>query len=68
MTASTTRPSDPAFYSPQDVADRLQLPVATVYEWRKHKKGPPFVRIGKHLRIPAAALHAWEHEHFDQSN
>ena len=65
MTTSPDPPVEPAFYTPQQTADRYQVALATVYEWRKHRKGPPFVKVGKHLRISADALHAWEREqHF----
>lgn len=51
-------PSD-RLLSPQDVADFLGVPLATVYVWNSRRTGPPRVRIGKHIRYLRADLDAW---------
>ena len=42
-----------------DVAAFLQVPVATLYQWRHHRTGPPAYKVGRHLRYDQAAVRAW---------
>ena len=35
---------------PNDVAEILGVPVATLYQWRYQQKGPRALRVGRHLR------------------
>lgn len=41
------------------VSERLQIPVATLRLWRGRGEGPPFTRLGKHLRISEEELARW---------
>jgi predicted DNA-binding transcriptional regulator AlpA len=50
------------YLSPEQVAERFQLSPHTLKEWRYKGVGPKYVRLGKHVRYPAAALEAWEAE------
>ena len=45
--------------SPVAVSDYLDVPVATLYQWRSHGTGPPAIRVGRHLRYRAEALERW---------
>ncbi|MCC5949296.1 MAG: helix-turn-helix domain-containing protein [Nitriliruptoraceae bacterium] len=36
--------------SPSDVAEVLEVPIATLYRWRQNRYGPPAIKVGKHLR------------------
>jgi excisionase family DNA binding protein len=45
-----------------DVAERLQIPVFSVYEIAKKPGGLPALRIGKRLRFRLADLEQWEAE------
>ena len=45
--------------SVQDLADYLGVPVATIYTWRYHRKGPPGFRVGRHLRFRQSDVEAW---------
>ena len=45
--------------SPEDVAAYLGVPLKTVYEWRAKSYGPPFSKIGKHLRARRSAVDSW---------
>lgn len=45
--------------TPDEMADRLAVPVATLYRWRYSGGGPPSVRIGKYLRYDPTAVEAW---------
>ncbi len=42
-----------------EVADYLRIPVATLYVWRSHGKGPRAVRVGRHLRYRLADVERW---------
>jgi len=43
-----------------DVADLLNnIPVETVKRWRATRTGPPFMRIGRHVRYSRQAVLEW---------
>lgn len=42
--------------TPAEVADKLQIPVQTLYHWRSQKKGPVGIRFGRHLRYHPKAV------------
>ena len=44
---------------PQELADWLGLPLATIYRWRHHGEGPPGYRVGKHVRYRESDVLAW---------
>lgn len=45
--------------SGQQVADLFQLSIRTLEEWRQTHKGPPWRRVGKHVRYVRAEVEAW---------
>ncbi|MBP8534285.1 helix-turn-helix domain-containing protein [Streptomyces sp. MK37H] len=46
------------YMTPDDIAELFEVPLETVYQWRKKRTGPPGFRIGKHLRYdPADVQH-----------
>jgi excisionase family DNA binding protein len=45
--------------SAQQLADYLQVPIATIYAWRHRHQGPPGFRVGKHLRFRWADVQDW---------
>jgi len=45
--------------SPRDVADYLDVPVATIYGWRHKGVGPPGLAVGRHVRYRREAVEAW---------
>lgn len=47
------------FLTVADLADWLQVPVSTVYQWNHKSTGPRFVRVGKHVRYRRADVEAW---------
>jgi hypothetical protein len=51
-----------AHLSPQDLADRESVPVQTVYRWNYLGTGPPYFRVGKHVRYREVDVEAWEAE------
>ena len=46
-------------WTPNDVAEFLCVPVATLYQWRSRGIGPPARRVGRHLRYHLDAVRAW---------
>jgi excisionase family DNA binding protein len=50
---------------PKDLAEWLDLPVATIYRWRHTGIGPPAVRVGKHLRYRRRDVERWLAEQAD---
>ncbi len=46
--------------SPEQVAEREGVPVATVYQWRSRRTGPPGFKVGRHVRYRLADVIAWE--------
>ena len=42
-----------------EVSTFLQVPVATLYQWRHHRIGPPAFKVGRHLRYDPAAVRSW---------
>ena len=63
-------PSEPArqpdgdrLWSIKDVGHYLDVPVATIYQWRVRGEGPPATRMGKHLRFEPEVVRAWVSEH-----
>ena len=43
----------------EDLAEYLDVPVATLYAWRYHRQGPPGFRVGRHLRYRWADIEEW---------
>ncbi|MEV4472774.1 helix-turn-helix domain-containing protein [Nonomuraea sp. NPDC049504] len=50
--------------SPEDLAERLGVPIMTVYAWNSRGGGPRFMKFGKHVRYKIADVEAWENEHY----
>ena len=45
--------------SPEDLAEYLKIPVATIYRWRYRGGGPVGMRVGKHVRYRLSEVEAW---------
>ena len=45
--------------SAQELAEYLDVPLATVYAWRYRRQGPPGLRVGKHLRYRRIDVNEW---------
>ncbi len=48
----------------QQLADREQLPVATLAQWASQGKGPRYARFGRHCRYRLSDVIAWEGNQF----
>lgn len=55
-------PLAPVFLTQREVADLLRVPVRTVEDWRLTRSGPPWVKLGRHVRYEQAELLAWVEE------
>lgn len=54
-----SRITDERLLSPQELADYLAIPVATVYQWRCRGDGPRGFRVGKHVRYRWSEILIW---------
>ncbi len=45
--------------SAQQLADYLEVPLATFSAWRYRRQGPPGLRVGKHLRYRSRDVETW---------
>ncbi|NMM25222.1 MAG: helix-turn-helix domain-containing protein [Phycicoccus sp.] len=59
VTASEVAPECERLWTIHDVSAFLAVPVGTLYQWRHKGEGPPFIRLGKHLRSDPASVRAW---------
>ncbi|MER6139273.1 helix-turn-helix domain-containing protein [Streptomyces sparsogenes] len=50
------------YLTPDDIAELFEVPVETVYQWRKKRVGPPGFRVGKYVRYDPAAVQRWTAE------
>jgi excisionase family DNA binding protein len=48
-----------ALLSPQQLADYLGVPLATVYRWRYEGTGPRGIKVGKHVRYRRQDVERW---------
>jgi predicted DNA-binding transcriptional regulator AlpA len=44
------------------VADRYRVSEATLKDWRYHRTGPKYVKLGRHVRYRLRDLERWEQE------
>jgi hypothetical protein len=45
--------------TPSDVADYLGVPEATLTQWRYLSKGPPWRKVGRHVRYDWPGVERW---------
>lgn len=45
--------------SPDQLAEYLGVPIATVYRWRARRTGPCGLRVGRHVRYRWADVESW---------
>jgi len=45
--------------SPEQLADYLGVPLATVYKWRATGSGPRGYRVGRHVRFNPTEVARW---------
>lgn len=45
--------------TPEEVAEWLQVPVDRLKRWRKERRGPAYMRVGRDVRYAWADVHRW---------
>lgn len=45
--------------TPDEVADTLQVPAATLPQWRYLGRGPKYIKVGRHVRYRVVDLERW---------
>lgn len=45
--------------TPQELAEFLQVPIQTLYQWRTRKVGPPGCKVGRHVRYRRGDVESW---------
>jgi excisionase family DNA binding protein len=45
--------------TPQEVAELLRIPLATLQTWRSNRTGPTGYRVGRHIRYDRRDVEAW---------
>lgn len=45
-----------------EVAERLNIPLRSLYQYNKEGRGPKTVRVGRHLRVSIHDLEEWLRE------
>lgn len=45
--------------TPGEVAALLKVPERTLSDWRYRQEGPPFHKVGRHVRYLAAEVRSW---------
>ena len=49
----------------EELADYLGVPVATLYQWRYRREGPPGFRVGRYVRYRRTDVKAWIERQLD---
>ena len=50
------------FLTPEELAERYGVPLATVYQWRHKGYGPTGIKVGRHVRYSVTECERWEAE------
>jgi excisionase family DNA binding protein len=45
--------------SAEELSSYLDVPIKTIYDWRRTGHGPTALRIGRHLRYTVTDVRAW---------
>ncbi|PBC76152.1 helix-turn-helix protein [Streptomyces sp. TLI_235] len=47
------------YLTPEDIAALFEVPLETIYQWRRKRTGPPGFRVGRHLRYDPTEVAQW---------
>lgn len=56
----------PRMLDPKGLADYLDIPLSTVYQWRGRGLGPRGARVGRHVRYRLSDVEAWLNQQADR--
>ena len=59
---------DDTLMTTAELAHRLGVPKATIYQWRYRGTAPRAVKVGKHTRYRRSDVEAWVEAHLDTPN
>ena len=54
--------NDEYLYSPEQLAERLSIPLATLYRWNYLGTGPLPLHVGRHVRYRPSDVNIWLEE------
>lgn len=49
----------PLFLTQREVAESLRVPARTLEDWRQTRQGPPYFKLGRHVRYRRDEVLAW---------
>ncbi len=49
----------PQLLTQAQLSEMLQIPVRTLEDWRLIGSGPPYIKLGRHVRYSAEAVSLW---------
>ena len=52
----------PTFLTQHELAELLRLPERTLEDWRLTHAGPPYLKLGRHVRYEVEDVLAWVRE------
>jgi excisionase family DNA binding protein len=58
ITGSTIRDTG-RLLRPRELSELLGVPVGTLANWRSARTGPPFVKVGRHVRYRTGDVDEW---------
>jgi predicted DNA-binding transcriptional regulator AlpA len=59
MGLQRSAPSSAYTVSPNGLSEQTAVPIASVYRWNRTGTGPPFVRVGRHVRYRQSDIDSW---------
>jgi predicted DNA-binding transcriptional regulator AlpA len=68
MPAARNVGADDRLMAPLDVSEVLGVPTATLANWRSASQGPPFLRVGRHVRYRRPDLEEWIEERVQRAD
>lgn len=54
------------YFTPEELAQHLGVPLKTIYRWRYLREGPPGFKVGRHTRFRKADVAKWVQEQMDR--
>lgn len=52
----------PGFKTQAEIADIIKVPERTLEDWRLNHVGPPYMKLGRHVRYDLSEVFAWARE------
>ena len=62
MDIGTSGIAPPDFKTQAEIADIIKVPERTLEDWRLNHVGPPYMKLGRHVRYDLSEVFAWARE------